>query len=188
MKIKLNACLAIATLALGASAFAADDAAMAPKDVCKKIVETTKNAAAQNTKVDPTQVQQWVYSDERGGKMHHGHKGQGKAQGKWHAMNEQLRTEIGNTTCNSETVAGNHAFVAAKSGDDERLIPFVKTGNTWKMDLAAYRMMYRMDQRAPASTSTNTDSNMNTTPSGSDTSSQSGTTPTTPSSDATKTQ
>jgi hypothetical protein len=115
---------------------------LSPKDVCKRIVELEKGT----TPATPQQLDQFVYNAQ---KMHEMQQKRGTASsgkgGTW------FQKEIGKSDCSKETIAGNHAFVVAKSGEQQRLIPFVKDGNVWKLDAAAYRVLYRMEARMPAS-------------------------------------
>ncbi len=144
MKTKLF--LAIAVLALSASAFgddaeqgmsaqnmsAKDMAAMSPKDVCQKLTQMdAKNPTTS------TQMNMFMYGST------------GKAT---KTMKQApLEKEIAAADCKAEVIAGNHAFVVAQSGDNQRLLPFVKQSNIWKFDVPAYRELYRMDMRTPAS-------------------------------------
>lgn len=105
---------------------------LSPKDVCQKLVQldsSSKDASSQMSK--------WLF-------------GQTSSTSKTMHKN-WLKNEIGSADCSSETVAGNHAVVVTKTGDSQRLIPFVKRDGLWKLDVQAYKSLYRMDSRLPAS-------------------------------------
>lgn len=112
-----------------------DTANMTPKQVCQQLVQAAKTQTSQSQKLD-----QWVYRDRetRGAKT-------AMPQRDW------IKREISSANCGDETIAGDHAFVVSRSGDDERLLPFIKQGNAWKLDMHSYRAFYRMDKRVPAS-------------------------------------
>ncbi|MBI3558320.1 MAG: hypothetical protein HY074_18795 [Deltaproteobacteria bacterium] len=112
---------------------AKDMSSMSPKDVCQKLAQLdAKNPAASN------QMNMFMYgSTSKTAKTMH---------------NAHLEKEITSADCKSEIIAGNHAFVVAQAPDNqERLLPFVKQSNIWKLDVPAYRELYRMDMRTPAS-------------------------------------
>jgi hypothetical protein len=110
---------------------------MSPKEVCQKLVDSHKDQAKHTKQMD-----QWVMTDKMTAS---------KSARKSADSHNWIKQEISKASCESETVAGDHAFVMTKSGDRERFIPFVKTAGQWKLDMQAYRTLYRMDSRTPAS-------------------------------------
>jgi hypothetical protein len=108
---------------------------MSPKQICQKIVDTEKQPNA-----DVSQLNQYVLS-------HNAQRMDQKLRQGW------VKNEIGQADCKDEKIAGTHAFVVTTANGQDRLLPFVKQGNQWKLDLMGYRMLYRMDRRMPASQS-----------------------------------
>ncbi|MEW6057061.1 MAG: hypothetical protein AB1540_10645 [Bdellovibrionota bacterium] len=102
---------------------------LSPKEVCNRLVQMHSSASSNMQGVDQLVLQE-----------------------KDRMMNKSwLKQEISQTECSDEKIAGDHAFVLAKSDQRERLIPFVKQNGVWKMDAQAYKTLYRMEQRTPAS-------------------------------------
>ena len=100
-----------------------------PKDVCQKISDAESGkSGAQNIKTEMLVLKR------------------GAAHKQW------IKKQMANADCSSETIAGNHAFVVTKSSNKEFLLPFVKLNGIWKMDVAGYHALYRMERRMPAST------------------------------------
>jgi hypothetical protein len=114
-----------------------DTSKMSPKDVCQKFAQLAQNQSAK-----PSDFAPFVYKPEGG--HHEKHAMQGKGHGQW-------MQQFANADCSNETIAGDHAFVVAKSSSGERLLPFIKDNGSWKLDAGTYHAMYRMEHRMPAS-------------------------------------
>ena len=140
--MKTRLFLAIAVLTLSASALADTDtdmsaqdmAAMSPKDVCQKLAQLDAKSPGATA-----QMNMFMY---------------GSTDKTTKAMKQgPLEKEITSADCKAEVIAGNHAVVMAQAANNQqRLLPFVKQNNVWKLDVPAYRELYRMDMRTPAST------------------------------------
>lgn len=118
----------------GAASDTANSPELSPKEVCERIVKLDLSK-----KELRGQIEKWV----------HGHKPANLAKMGTDKIN-MIRQELRNTECQSDTVAGDHAFVVAKSGDRERLLPFVKKDGLWKVDAPVYRALYQGEARVPA--------------------------------------
>ena len=99
-----------------------------PLAVCKKLVEMT-------VKKDFAAVKDLSLHE---GGMHKGKMNEKK----FDKMHGENMAKLENTTCTTEMVASDRAFVTAKSTEGERFIPFVKTEAGWKFDGMTYMSFY----------------------------------------------
>lgn len=97
-----------------------------PTQICGKLVEAAK---AENF----DQFMNLSYHYE-------GKKAKGKM--KFGKMGANYMTKIKGITCQSEDVAGEHAYVSAQSEGTKRFIPFINVGGAWKFDAKTYMTMY----------------------------------------------
>ncbi|MBI3542185.1 MAG: hypothetical protein HY075_02780 [Deltaproteobacteria bacterium] len=118
-----------------------DSAQLSPKDVCQKLSKLDMSKSDVSAQID-----KWLVSSSMAGSSMGKHRGAGKMSHKGF-----IQRDLSGADCNSETIAGDHAFVVVKNGSMEHLIPFIKQSNTWKLDPMAYHALYRMDARMPAS-------------------------------------
>lgn len=97
-----------------------------PTQVCGKLVEAAKTDNFE-------QFKNLSFHYE-------GKKAKGKM--KFGKMGTEYMSKIKGITCQTEDIAGEHAYVSAQAEGTKRFIPFVNVDGTWKFDAKTYMSMY----------------------------------------------